>query len=207
VRDERIRLVERGYDALADRFLEWAARVEGDPRSTFVERFMERLPDDADVVDLGCGAGVPTTARLAERFSVTGVDVSSEQLRRARVLVPGARFVHADMRAFDPGEASADGAVACYSLTHLPAEHQPGMLRRIASWIRPGGVVLASLGTGGGDWTGDWLGVPMFFSSIEPDAARAALVDAGLALELDETVTIREPEGEATFLWLMATRP
>jgi SAM-dependent methyltransferase len=207
VTDERIRVVEQGYDVLADRFLEWSQRVEGDPRPRLVERFMEGLRDGAAVVDLGCGAGVPTTARLAERFAVTGVDVSAEQLRRARALVPQARFVHADMTEFDPGEGSVDGVTACYSLTHLPAAHQPQMLRRIAAWLRPGGRLLASLGTGGGDWSGEWLGVPMFFSSIEPDAARAALTEAGLAIELDETVTIREPEGDATFLWLLATRP
>ena len=39
--DERIRAVEQGYDVLADRFLEWSQRVEGDPRPRFVERFME----------------------------------------------------------------------------------------------------------------------------------------------------------------------
>jgi SAM-dependent methyltransferase len=204
VTDERILLVQQGYDAMADRFLEWSQAVEGDPRPRLVERFMEALPDGATVVDLGCGAGVPTTARLAERFAVTGVDISGEQLRRARRLVPAARFVHSDMTTFDPGHASVDGVVACYSLTHLPAEQQPEMLRRIASWLRPGGAVLASLGTGGGDWAGEWLGVPMFFSSIEPDAARLALTAAGLEIEIDETVTIHEPEGDATFLWLMA---
>ena len=65
--DERIRVVERGYDALAGRVLDWAQRVQGDPRPRLVERFMEALPECAAVVDLGCGAGVPTTARLAER--------------------------------------------------------------------------------------------------------------------------------------------
>jgi SAM-dependent methyltransferase len=204
VTDARIRIVEAGYDAMADRFLEWSQRVEGDPRPRLVERFMKGLPDGAAVIDLGCGAGMPTTARLAERFAVTGVDISAEQLHRARRLVPGARFVRADMTVFDPGEGSVDGVTACYSLTHLPADHQPAMLRRIASWLRPGGVVLASLGTGGGDWSGEWLGVPMFFSSIDPEAARDVLTAAGLAIEVDETVTIREPEGDATFLWLMA---
>ena len=204
--DERIRLVQQGYDAMADRFLEWSQAVEGDPRPRLVERFMKALPDGATVVDLGCGAGGPTTARLAERFAVTGVDISAEQLRRARRLVPAARFVQADMTAFEPGEGTVDGITACYSLTHLPADHQPAMLRRIASWLRPGGAVLASLWTGGGDWSGEWLGVPMFFSSIDPDAARDVLTEAGLAIEVDETVTIREPQGDATFLWLMGRK-
>ncbi len=105
--DERIRVVEQGYDVLADRFLEWSQTVKGDPRPRLVERFMAGLPDGAAVVDLGCGAGVPTTARLAERFAVTGVDISAEQLLRARRLVPGARFVHADMTAFDPARRAS----------------------------------------------------------------------------------------------------
>ena len=44
----------------------------------------------------------------------------------------------------------------------------------------------------------------MFFSSIEPVDARRALTTAGLEIEVDETVTIHEPEGDATFLWLLA---
>jgi hypothetical protein len=121
---------------------------------------MAPLPDGAAVVDLGCGAGV-----------------------RARPASPSAR---ADMTGFEPGPEGVDGVAACYSLTHLPAEH--------------------SLGAGGGDWTGDRLGVPMFFSSIDPDVARSVLTDAGLDILHDETVTIREPDGDATFLWLLAGR-
>ena len=58
---------------------------------------LERLADGSDVLDLGCGAGRPTTAMLARRFNVTGVEVSEIQLDRAREAVPNARFVHADM--------------------------------------------------------------------------------------------------------------
>jgi 2-polyprenyl-3-methyl-5-hydroxy-6-metoxy-1,4-benzoquinol methylase len=34
------------------------------------------VPQRADVLDLGCGAGLPTTAKLAEHFNVTGIDIS-----------------------------------------------------------------------------------------------------------------------------------
>jgi len=36
------------------------------------------------VLELGCGSGAPDTQRLAARFRLTGVDISREQLRRAR---------------------------------------------------------------------------------------------------------------------------
>jgi hypothetical protein len=35
-------------------------------------------------------AGIPSTRRLAESFSVVGVDISGEQIARARRNVPGA---------------------------------------------------------------------------------------------------------------------
>jgi trans-aconitate methyltransferase len=57
---------------------------------------LERLPSGADLLDLGCGAGLPTTARLAQRFTVTGVDISPRQIERARINVPDATFINAD---------------------------------------------------------------------------------------------------------------
>ena len=197
------RIVAEGYDALAERFEEWQARVEGDPKPRMLERFMAEVQAGGEVVDLGCGSGA-VTALLAERFSVTGYDISKEQVRLASSRVPAATFVRADMAAVERPAASVDGMCALYSLTHLPAAEQAPMLRRMAAWLRPGGALLASLGTGGGDWTGAWLGVPMFFSSIDPDEARGALIAAGLQILVDETVTMREPEGDATFLWLLA---
>jgi 2-polyprenyl-3-methyl-5-hydroxy-6-metoxy-1,4-benzoquinol methylase len=73
--DERKTIVEAGYDAVADRYLAWIARIDGDPRDRFLDAFSERLPDGAAVLDLGCGGGVPSTRQLAERFDVVGVDI------------------------------------------------------------------------------------------------------------------------------------
>jgi hypothetical protein len=58
----------------------------------------------------------------------------------------------------------------------------PGAELIRADWLRPGGVFLASLGSGDlAAWTGDWLGVPMFFSS-HPATENRRLLD-GAALE------------------------
>lgn len=88
VADERKRTVEAGYDALADRFGEWMARVEGDPWERFLAELASRLPTGARVLDLGCGNGAKIS-RLADRFEVVGVDISERQLELARAAVPG----------------------------------------------------------------------------------------------------------------------
>jgi hypothetical protein len=51
-------------------------------------------------------------------------------------------------------------------------------------------------------WTGDFLGAPSYFSGYPPDVGRRLLPDAGSTLVRDETVTIREPEGDATH-WIL----
>jgi SAM-dependent methyltransferase len=205
--DERKRIVQAGYDALGPEFAVWAETIVDDPRQRFLEAFAAHLPKGANVLDLGCGAGIPSTVMLAERFQVVGVDLSSEQLRLARKNVPRATFVEADLTSFDPLPGSFSGISAFYSITHVPREEHAELFSRIGNWLEPGGLLVASLGAeGSDDWTGEWLGVEMFFSSFDAEANRRLLREAGFALLQDEVVSIQEPEGSATFLWVLAQK-
>jgi cyclopropane fatty-acyl-phospholipid synthase-like methyltransferase len=204
--DGRTRIVEAGYDAMAERFAAWGARVQGDPRDRFLDLLMARLPQGGRVLDLGCGSGLPSTLRLAERFEVTGVDVSAEQLRRAAQNLPAAELIRADIAEVEFAPGSFDGVVSFYALGHLPREHLGPLFGRVRSWLRPHGDFLTSLGVGDDpDGRETWLGVPMFFSSHTPERNRELLQRAGLRIEVDELVTMREPEQEVTFQWLIAT--
>jgi SAM-dependent methyltransferase len=208
VRDPRKEIVEAGYDVLADGFLAWSASIEDDPRERFLGSFAERLPNGARVLDLGCGAGVPSTQRLAERFAVVGVDISASQIALARRHVPDATFLHADLTEVDFAEQSFAGITAFYAMSHVPRTEHAALFRRCCDWLEPGGLFLATLGAGElPDWTGDWLGVPMFFSSYDADTNRDLVRDAGFELLLDEVVEIREPEQRVRFLWVLAQRP
>jgi SAM-dependent methyltransferase len=201
-------IVEAGYDRIANRHLTWIDEIEGDPRLRFLRDLMARLPSHPKVLDLGCGAGVPCTALLAEHGDVVGVDLSSRQIELARQNVPNARFVKADMTTVEFPPVSLDAVTAFYSIAHVPREQHSFVFGRITTWLRPGGHLLAALGVGGGDGTvDDWLGAPMFFSSHDPRTNRRLLTEAGLTVLVDENVTMREPEGPATFQWVIATKP
>lgn len=132
-------VVAAGYGAMAERYLDWTARVVGEPRRRFLDALGSRLPDGADVVDLGCGAGVPGTKTLARRHSVLGVDASAAQLRLARRHMPRARFAQGDLASVDFAAASLDTVTAFYSLTHVPRARHAALLARIAGWLRPAG--------------------------------------------------------------------
>ncbi len=205
--DPRTKLVAAGYDAMAGTWEDWSARVTDDPRHDWLERLIAALPAEARVVELGCGNGTRETRELAARTQLTGVDLSAEQLRRARERVPGAEFVHGDLTSIEFDAGSLDAVAAFYVLNHVPRELLPGLFERIHRWLRPGGHLLATLGASDlPDWQGEWLGVPMFFSGYPPEVNARLLRDAGFELVQDEPVTITEPEGAVTFHWVLARR-
>ncbi|NUR77765.1 MAG: class I SAM-dependent methyltransferase [Thermoleophilia bacterium] len=205
--DVRTRLVAAGYDAMADRWESWSNAVADDPREAWLESLLMLLTPQAVVVELGCGNGTHETRKLAARTQLTGVDLSREQLRRARERVPAASFVQGDLTTIEFGPGSLDAVVAFYVFNHVPRELLAGIFGRIHSWLRPGGHFLAALGAGDVQgWQGEWLGVPMFFSSFPPKTNTRLLGEAGFELVRDEPVTISEPEGPVTFHWVLARR-
>jgi SAM-dependent methyltransferase len=207
VTDPRTALVGAGYDAMIDTWESWKAQITDDPRAEWCGELVNRLSPGAHVVELGCGGGTPETALLAERFHLTGVDLSEAQLRRARERVPGAEFLRADFTEVEFEPDSVDAVAAFYSFNHVPRDLLAPLYGRIHAWLPPGGLLLTALGTGDSDgWVGEWLGVQMYFSSFPPETNSRMLTEAGFELLRDEVVTIREPEGDGTFQWVLARR-
>ena len=205
--DPRVELVGRGYDVIGERFARWRDEIIGDPRRAWEDDLVSRLPDGARVLELGCGAGVPDTQRLAARFEVTGVDVSVEQVRRARAAVPEAEFVQADFTALELEPASFDAVLSYYAFNHVPRELLAPTFARIHGWLVEGGLLMTALGVGDTEaWTGEWLGAPTFFSSYPRETNTHLVREAGFDILRDELVTFREPEGDATFQWVLAQK-
>jgi cyclopropane fatty-acyl-phospholipid synthase-like methyltransferase len=207
--DERPQdVVARGYDAGADRFAAWQKRITGSTRLERLEELLALLPERPDVLELGSGAGVRSTRILAVRSELVGVDISAEQVRRARKRVPAARFLQTDVTELELEPASFDAVVALYVFNHVPREELGPLLGRIAPWLKAGGYLLASFGASDQPgWRGEWLGgVETFFSGYEPEVTLGLVRGAGLELVRADQETIQEPEGPATFLWVLARR-
>jgi SAM-dependent methyltransferase len=202
-------IVAAGYDAIAERYYAWSDARPSAVRLRWLAKALERIPPGTDVIDLGCGAGVPMTRALAAERHVTGVDISARQIELARAAVPEATFVQADMTALDLAPESLDAVVAFYSLTHIPRADLPDLLAAVHGWLRPGGVLIASMGAQDSPDSveGDWLGAPMFFSHHGAKKNRALVRRAGF--ELEEAVVEAEPEDrhDALFLWVVGRRP
>ena len=205
--DPRVEIVARGYDAIADTFAGWRDRIEGDPRREWADDLVGRLHSGARVLELGCGSGSAETLMLAERFRLTGVDVSAEQVRRARDRLPGAELVLGDMLEAELPQGSFDAECSFYVFNHVPRELLTALMGRIRGWLRPGGLALNAFGVGDNPgWTGEWLGAETFFAGFEPPENSRLVAAAGFEILPDEVVEFVEPEGPVRFQWILALR-
>lgn len=203
---ESKRLVAAGYDEVAERHAEWAARTRVGERIEYVSRVLAWLAPGSTILDVGCGAAGVSTRMLAASHRLVGLDLAWSNLDLARRNVPAAAFVQADMSEVSFRPASFDAVVAFYSMIHLPrAEHGP-LLLSIADWLKPGGLLAAAFGTrdvaeGVED---DWLGVRMFSSSHPPETTVRLISDAGLRV-MDAQIRTEDEDGvPVPFLWVLA---
>jgi SAM-dependent methyltransferase len=174
-------LVRRGYDQISHAYRDDVGAANKGYPLWLRTHLLPRLSSSSSrVLDLGCGNGVPATRMLAERFDVTGVDISDVQIARARQLVPRATFLRADISTVQFSPASFDAVVSFFALIHVPVDEQPELLRRISGWLRPGGLFLATVGHHSWTGIGDFHGATMYWSHADAATYCAWLTDVGI---------------------------
>jgi SAM-dependent methyltransferase len=202
-------IARAGYDAISERYLEWSLESDWPGRRIYLGYLLDELAPESAVLELGCGAGLPATRALVDAgHRVTAVDLSAAQLDLARRHVPGAHLIRAEMAELELPPAAFDAICAFHSLTHVPRELHAKLIAKIGRWLRPGGVLVASLGwSDNPDQTDeDWLGAPMFFSHFDAHANRELLRRARFELARDEVLSQVEFGQEVRFLWVLARR-
>lgn len=187
--------------------------------AAIVDTVMSRSP--RTVLDIGCGEGWLSRA-LAERgASVTGVDVVSELIEKARA-AGGADFRVMSYEEIAAGalDISVDAAVANFAL--IGGDAVDGLMRTAHKLLTPGGALIVQTPhpvIAGGDapyvdgWReGSWAGcgenfsrpAPWFFRTIETWVR--LVVESGLDL-----VELREPihpnSGRPASLIVIAEKP
>lgn len=202
-------IVEQGYDRIAERYAAAAARERSDERARYTDLVVRSLPAGAAALELGCGAGGPTTQALAAHCTLTGVDLSAHSVELARQHVPNATFLHADMTTLEFESGQFDAVVAFFSLIHVPRDEQPGLLAKIARWLRPGGFFVATMGAGATEdgYEEDWLGAPMYWSHFDAATNRRLVEETGLIIDSAALETADEDGAPVTFLWVVARKP
>ncbi len=114
-----------------------------------LDRFIALLPENAEVLDLGCGSGRDTIYLEENGCQVTPMDGSRQMCLLAEI--------NTDMEVlhmtFDEMEFQEvfDGIWACASLLHVPEEEMDRIMVRVTSALVPGGILYMSFKYGEGE--------------------------------------------------------
>ncbi len=110
--------------------------------SAIADQFLQHLPLQAYILDLGCGAGRDTRYFLDRGYQVDAADGSPELCRFA------AEYTGIPVRCMLFQELDAcnryDGIWACASILHVSKRELPGIFQKIIRALKPGGILYAS---------------------------------------------------------------
>ena len=105
-------------------------------------------PQNAHVLEIGCGYGRDAREILAKTPFYTGLDASSTLLDTARKRVPKAEFVEADAEEYDYPANEYDIVFSFAALRHLDQSGVQTVLQKVYNSLRPGGLFYISLNFG-----------------------------------------------------------
>ena len=198
------------YDALAPRYDAWSAGVVPDVREEWAAKIEAFVGPGEQVIELGCGTGVPVGRLLAARYDYAGFDASPGMLAEARAALPGVSLTHADMHTIDLAPASLGGVIAFSSISHTPREQHAALFAKIATWLRPGGVFVGNLHSRD-DRDGleaNWLGAgPMAWSGFDATTNGELLAAAGIPVIESAVIEHVEPDGQTIHpFWFVARK-
>lgn len=176
-----------------------AKLIEG----TWLDRFAALLPQRAEILDLGCGPGVPIGRALVARgHALTGVDAAPEMIALFEKNLAGQEAIVADMRTLRL-QRRFDGVLAWNSFFHLSPAAQRGMFPVFREHTKSRAALMFTSGPAFGEAIGALEGEPLYHASLEPDAYRALLAQTGFAVVCH---AIEDPDCGGHSVWLAQLR-
>jgi ubiquinone/menaquinone biosynthesis C-methylase UbiE len=162
--------VGRTYGAVAD---DYAAAFADDLDDLPLDRAVlddaaSRITAGRPVVDIGCGPAQVADYLAARGLRTIGVDLAPGMLEAARRRTEGIPLVAADMRVLPFGSGCCGGAIAFYSLQHVPRAHIAAVLTEIRRVLAANGVLVVATHLGTGELT---VGNEWFGKTVEPIGA------------------------------------
>lgn len=178
-----------------------AARGKAFPERVWLEKFVRTIPPGGEILDLGCGGGEPIDRFLIDRgYNITGVDIAPSMIALARTRFFRQKWIEADMRKFGAESGAYDGIIAWGSLFHLEHQMQEKLIRRMAIWLKRGGVAMFNTGPDHGIAIGELQGEALFHASLSPDEYRAVFADSNLTVIANR---IEDPDCGGMTVWLV----
>lgn len=180
--------VKKQYNKLADNY---SAGRDQFKNNKYLKILNDLLSPNSQILDVGCGAGVPIDKFFIDNgHEVTGIDISEKQIELAKKNLPKGTFKVEDMSEFVDGEYTVDAIVSFYAIFHTNRESHKDILQKINSFLKQGGLLLITMGAS--DWEGkeeDFFGGEMEWSHYGKDKNIELVINAGFEIILSEVDT------------------
>ncbi len=181
------------------------AEAFGRQRSThlfeqgWLDGFLGLLPVGGQILDIGCGNGVPIADYfIRQGFQVTGVDSAKSMIDRCQQRFPLHRWVQTDMRILAlPGKF--DGLIAWDSFFHLTREDQRRMFAIFRQHANSRAVLMFTSGPGNGEAIGAFEGEALYHASLAPAEYRQLLQEHGFSVV---KMVAEDPDCQGHTVWL-----
>ena len=134
------------YNKHAEEFTASTFKVE---MESLYAPFLRYLPEQASILDLGCGSGRDTLAFKDKGYQVEAIDYSAELVKKAKELT-GIEVRQQSFYELNESE-KYDGIWACASLLHCDRDRLPEVMGRIIKALKPNGVCYMSFKYGNTD--------------------------------------------------------
>jgi ubiquinone/menaquinone biosynthesis C-methylase UbiE len=173
-------MVQKGYNKIAEAYY---SHRDLKKFNSELDKFMKLLPKNAHVLDVGCGAGIPTAKFLVEKgIKVTGIDISEKMLKLAKENVPTATFLKMDANHLEFPEDLFDGIISVYTLFHIPRKNHSEIFKQFYKVLKSGGMLMINSGVSGSEGTSSFFGVPMFWSNYSPEKTLELVRETGFSI-------------------------
>lgn len=146
----RAREISKTYDAIAPNYhSEHAGKLVA---QTQLDEFISLVNPPAQVLDIGTGPGYDLKY-LSEKYSVTGIEISSKFADIARFENPTAKIINADIITYNLEKNKYKGIWARDSLHHIPDKDLDAVFKKIADALVEGGILYTIVREGEGEFT------------------------------------------------------
>ena len=154
------------YNKHAEEFTASTFKVE---MESLYAPFLRYLPEQASILDLGCGSGRDSFAFKNKGYQVEAIDYSAELVKKAKELT-GIEVRQQSFYELNESE-KYDGIWACASLLHCDRDCLPEVIGRIFKALKPNGVCYMSFKYGNTDREKDGRS----FTDLDEEQARELL--------------------------------
>lgn len=170
----------------------------GAEMSPLYDRFLPFVPPDGHILDAGCGSGRDALFFRSLGYRVTAFD-GSEKLAKLAAEYTGLDVMVLRLQDLE-WVRKFDGVWACASLLHVPAIDLADTVRRLATALKPTGILYASFKYGHGERERNGR----LFTDLDETGFDSLVTDVGKLEKLDTWISADVRPGRGDERWFNA---